>query len=567
MKLQFSQPFRCLFVALTLLFAGCSGGGGGSDDDTPATVPEFVSISGRVSYERIPFSAISDNGLDYINSQVMPARGVSVQLLDADGFVITVTSTDDNGDYTLTFIPSKTLVRVRVFAELSKTSLPSWEVRALDNTAGNAQYVLDGALASSGIADSVRNLHAASGWDNASSSYISARAAAPFAVLDTIYDGLLQITAADNTLRLPELDVFWSPLNNPAQGFLADGDIGSSFYRRFGVDSRIYILGAENQNTDEYDDHVILHELAHYFEDVLSRADTIGGRHNIIESLDMRLAFAEGFANAYSGMVNNDPIYRDSFGVSQNEDFDFSVESNPDSATDNTGWFVESSVHSLLYDFYDDNNEGTDAVNVGFQPIYDVLSSDDYINQTSFTTIFSFADLFRAHSSVDAAAVDSMLAAQSIFGTGPYGDGETNDGGSADNLPVYNELTVNGGPRQVCTGNTFGSGREINKLGNRQFVRFTTMPGAHMITVSRDSGLLPSNPAFVLHRRGQIEVRVPEPDTAAYDMDGNLVSDLRTLGGEPGELEEYMLEVFSRSNIDGDMSTGGDVCLLVTVTT
>ncbi len=560
MKLQFPQLFRYFLFLSVLLLVSCSGGGGGSDSDTP--VPEFVTISGQVSYERIPFSLVLDNGLDYANSQVMPARGVSVQLLDADGLIITVARTDDDGSYALTFVPSNTLVRVRVFAELSKTSLPSWEVRALDNTASNAQYVLDGDLVSSGIADSIRNLHAASGWDNSSTSYTSARAAAPFAVLDTIYDGLLQITAADNTLRLPELDVFWSPLNNPAQGFLADGDIGSSFYRRFGVDSRIYILGAENQNTDEYDDHVILHELAHYFEDVLSRADTIGGSHNVIESLDMRLAFAEGFANAYSGMVNNDPIYRDSFGVSQNEDFDINVELNPDNATDNTGWFVESSIHSLLYDFYDDDNEGLDSLNVGFQPIYDVLSSDEYADQTSFTTIFSFTNLFRGHSSVDSAAVDNLLAAQSIFGVGPYGSGETNDGGSVDNLPVYNELTVNGGSEQVCTGNMFGAGREINKLGNRQFIRFTTAVGEHMITVTHHSGFMPSNPAFVLYRRGQVEVRVPEPNTVAYDTDGDTVSDLRTLGFS----DEYILEVFSRSNVDGDLSTGGDVCFSVTVT-
>ena len=56
--------------------------------------------------------------------------------------------------------------------------------------------------------------------------------------------------------------------------------------------------------TDEYDDHVVVHEWAHYFEANFSRSDSIGGDHASDNVLDIRLAFGEGFGNAYSAMAS-----------------------------------------------------------------------------------------------------------------------------------------------------------------------------------------------------------------------------------------------------------------------
>jgi len=549
--LRFHRIKGLIFVLALLV--GCSGGGSGSS----GPIPEFVTISGTVTYDRVPFNPQALRGLDFNNIEILPARGVSVQLVDVDGFVVAVTSTDDNGQYSLSFVSSNQLVRIRVFAELSKTSLPSWDVKLLDHTSDDAQYVLDGALVSSGIRDSTRDLHAESGWDISSSSYVGARAAAPFAILDSIYTGLQRIVEVDNRFRLDELEVFWSPDNNTASLSFEDGDIGSSFYSN----NQIYLLGQQDSDTDEFDQHVIIHEWAHFIEDVLSRSDTLGGGHNTIESLDVRLAFAEGLANSISGIATDDPIYRDSFGVEQSEDFNIDLEANPDPSTENAGWFVESSIHSLIYDLYDTDNEGADNISLGFQPIYDVLTDSDYINSSALLTIYPFIDHLRAGGAADGAAVDQLLLSQNISGSGIYGVGEFNDGGDSAILPIYIELNVNGAAEQVCTTNNLAA-REINKLGNRRFVRFTTTPGVHTMTVTYSgTGFMPSNPAFVLYRRGQIQVRVPEPDTAAYDIDGDSVMDVRALTIP----DEYVLEVFSRVNVDGDIFTGGDVCFDVSV--
>ena len=62
------------------------------------------------------------------------------------------------------------------------------------------------------------------------------------------------------------------------------------------------ILGDAGVDTDEYDESVIVHEWGHYLPDRSYRATTVlADRHGGGDLLDMRVAFSEGWANAYSG--------------------------------------------------------------------------------------------------------------------------------------------------------------------------------------------------------------------------------------------------------------------------
>jgi hypothetical protein len=567
------------FLALfSILLLACGGGSGGtSDSDTDPSSTEMVEISGRVTYDRITFSSPLNAGLDYSNIQALPARGVSVELVDPGDIVQFVTKTDENGHYRF-LVQSNQDVRVRVIAELNKNTAPAWDIQVRDNTTVDtgglgALYTLDGSLASSGVENSVRNLHAASGWDLGSSNYTSTRAAAPFAILDTLYDAVEVIGAVDGQARLPDLDVFWSPDNVTIRGSIENGEIGSGFFR-INMDNgnnEIFLLGQQNVDTDEFDAHLILHEWAHFLEQTQSRADTPGGGHNIVESQDMRLALSEGFANAFSAIASQNSVYRDSFGVAQNEGFSFDVEANPDpSSGDNAGWFVESSIHSVIYDLVDEVDDGSDSISLGLEPIYNMLIDPNYIDQNSFTSIFSFSEFLKLAPNVNDTAVDNLLAAQNITGSDRYGTGEANDGGFINNLPVYSQLTVDGPAVTVCSTNSLNSGPlETNKLGNRRYIRFTTDAADHTITVSTDlanSDFTPANPAYVLYRRGQTEVRVPEPGTPDFTVDNDSVSQSRALGGFSTPADEFILEVFSRINVDDNTLTGGDVCFNVTVT-
>ncbi len=74
--------------------------------------------------------------------------------------------------------------------------------------ANDALYALDGNSASSGTANSTRNLNAPSGFGT--TSYTGERAAASFAILDAVFRAKeLVLTAAPNT-AFPELQLFWS---------------------------------------------------------------------------------------------------------------------------------------------------------------------------------------------------------------------------------------------------------------------------------------------------------------------------------------------------------------------
>ena len=118
-----------------------------------------------------------------------------------------------------------------------------------------------GSLASTGNrAAQNRDLHAAHGWTG--QSYGETRSAAPFAILDNIYTAIQSFAAVDPNIDFPELEVHWSTRNRSAFGNLSDGSIGSSAYHRDGDSGSIFILGQENVDTDEYDQHIIIHELS-----------------------------------------------------------------------------------------------------------------------------------------------------------------------------------------------------------------------------------------------------------------------------------------------------------------
>lgn len=454
-------------AALAGLVYGCGGGGSGGGDSTPpgggggggGSSGEAATISGKLTFDSVPHNS-STSGLNYNGTVQVPIRGVTVQLLEGTTVVDTDVS-DASGDYSFD-AETGSSYRIRVRAELKQSSTQSWDIEVVDNTNSNAQYVLDTNTFTVSSTTETRDINAASGWGT--SSYTSTRAAAPFNILDRVYVIIQKLQTVDSNLTLDPLVINWSPNNIPQSGNLADGRIGTSFYTQ----DQIYLLGAANTDTDEYDGHVIIHEWGHYFEDNNARSDSIGGSHGGGDRLDMRVAFGEGFGNAWSGIITDDPFYRDSFGANQAQGFSINVESNN---VQNPGWFSEGSVQSILYDIYDGSND--DSAALGLQPIYDVLTGQQR-NTDAFTSIFSFMTYLKDENASDAVALNSLLTGQNInVNVDIWGSNETDNEGQPSVIPVYNELNP-GDTQNVCTISTFGgfgSGDNRNKLGNRKFVR------------------------------------------------------------------------------------------------
>jgi len=465
---------------------------GASDTDlvelTVREAPASVTISGRVQFEFVPRGPIG-TGLDFSGTQVRPIRGATVQAIAAsDGAVLAEAVASENGDYSLT-VPSLTDVFVRVRAELKRTGAPAWDVEVRDNTGNTAVpleqrplYVLDGGTADSGGADSTRNLLAETGWTG--SGYTGPRAAAPFSVLDIIYQAMQLVTGVNPGAQFAPLDAFWSVNNTPnvSTRNLDTGEIGTSFYR--GDLDSLFLLGDANADTEEFDTHVVAHEWGHYYEDVLARADSTGGRHGLDERLDARLAFGEGWGNAVAGMVMSDPQYFDTFfRLTGQTSFGFSVESD---GTFAPGWYNESSVQLILWDLFDAAADGSDGLTLGFAPLHEVLTGPQRVTP-AFTTLFSFIHELKQANPSESAAIDTIVSGQSIDVIGDiWGDSEAgNNPGATDLLPVHAQLQLGSTVTDLCVTRQFDPNEDGNKLGIFRYLRFTvSSTGNYRISVT-----------------------------------------------------------------------------------
>lgn len=539
MPQDFSRLLRsCAALMGVLVLAGCGGGGsggtpsgGGNPPPSPPPSGTTVTVTGRVTFDRLQFQATAGTGLNAAAPVVSPAREVVVEAI-VGGAVSSSTTTDSNGNYSLA-VPANSNAFIRVRAQMLKTgSAPTWNFAVRNNTNSDAMYVLDGDTFATGTANVTRDLHAPSGWTGTTYND-SGRLAAPFAILDTVYHTKQLILGAAASAALPALNLYWSTQNRTDNGIeCSDGDttctdadpfcpdsgnIGTSFYfndpsgqaqdrcpTKQVLPAGIYVLGAYGGgagDTDEFDAHVIAHEFGHYFEDRFSRSDSIGGQHSTGDELDLRVAFGEGWGNAFGAMSLNDPFYRDS-GDGISSDFGFNLETG---TTANEGWFSEASVGEILWDIFDATAESGDNVTLGFAPIYDVMTNEQ-VDTDAFTSIFSFASALRANNAGQSTAIGALLTREAISGSGEFGTGENNDGGDVSFVDVYRDITP-GVLVNVCSTTSASGNAGGNKLGNRQFLRFVKgTSGAVTITVNGVASIAGSTPAqdpdIFVYRRG-----------------------------------------------------------------
>jgi hypothetical protein len=472
-----------------LLLSACSDGGDGNGGASA------VSISGFVRYEFVPPNP-NCQGLDFASTVARPVRGATVQLVDSSNNELARTVTGDDGSYSFADVAANVDVRIRVRAELKRSGSPSWDVEVRDNVVdpddANPPALSDRPIYAivsdfnTGGADVTRDLTARTGWDG--SSYSGTRAAAPFAVLDTIYSAMQLVLNVDPGAAFAPLDAFWS-INNTSFGSEIDvdsGELTTSFYSR-DTDS-LFLLGDASVDTEEFDDHVIVHEWGHYFEDNFSRTDSVGGSHGIGDRLDSRLAFGEGWASALAGIALADPLYCDTGRPGTAEALlALGLE---DGFYDAQGWYDEVSVLRFIYDLWDttdnliDDQTGNEIVggepdngSIGFAPIYDVMTGPQAFTET-FTTIFSFTSELRSMlPPEDQAFLDTQLVREDMTpGFDKWGVGELNDASpdgqqSRDVLPLYVDMPVDGTVVNVCSNDDYDGAGEGNKLASYRYLR------------------------------------------------------------------------------------------------
>ena len=502
-----------------------------------------VILQGRVTYERVPFAATLGSGLDYNAIRREPARGVSVQLLEqGTQFRYASTATDANGNYSVS-VPAGRWITVSVIAEMVRAApqpLPHWNVRVRNDSDANATtYNTFGSPVFSGTGTSSADVNIPAGWDPATRQPNNTRAAAPFAILDTIYRSIQTVLSVEPAAAFPLLTIAWSTTNG----------VGTTFYQDDnGTDGRyISLAGQAGLDIDEYDPHTIAHEFGHYIEDRFSRADSIGGAHSFGDVLDPRVAFGEGFGYAFSAIVLNDPQIRDAIGPGQSNEIYFNVET--DSGT-NEGWYSEGSVQEIIWDLYDSANDGDDTLSLGLAPLWAILTGAQRTTE-SFTTIFQFVAALKAANPAAATQINAIVAGEATVAPTiePYASTETNAAQATpttDVLPIYTNIGTGTGAVTVRSVGNFGI---YNKLSNSRFLRLQSSGAQRVrITATTPDG---RDPDVVVWYRGQ---PIAVGDTASNE---SITVDLGA--------GTYLLETYECGNGDCGGSPGAyDITITVT---
>ena len=476
-----------IFVLATAaaLLTGCGGGGGGDSSNQSGT-GAVVNIFGKVTFDHVPVAITGGTPrLDYVNSVRLPARSIAVALIDSStGAELATAKTTATGDYSMVGPVGKS-VFVRAYAKLLPVNASTTEaVSLLDNTNGDAQWVIDGGTFSAANGNALtKNLNASSGWTGTAYDD-SQRVAGTFAILDTIYTGMQKIIAVDNSASFKKLSVHWSPNNVAASGQLSQGQIGSSFFSTTTsggvvIARDIYLVGKANNDTDEYDQHVVAHEFGHYLQSAFSRDDSIGERHGGRDDrLDMRVAFSEGWGNGWSGFALGNKIYADTSGVSQANGFSFDISAGEKT---NPGWFKEFSVQKVIWDL--------STGSIGFGSVWTAMKAG-FAMSPALTSAHSFANALRVNLPSSLATLNTIFGNQSItVPSDAYGTGETNFGSPtiAEIRPIYTSYGVLGSSSNVCVTNAADSSSAGNKAGEHRYLKLTLPAGTRTFTVARDS--------------------------------------------------------------------------------
>ena len=446
-------PFHLLIVFFIL--TACSGGGGNSSSPGPT-----YEVTGTVTYDFVP---ITSSGLNYNGTIKKPIRNSRIEARSAGRNQILASAvTDETGKFTLNVPQNSGSIYVAVISQMLSPN-----ITIEDNTNGDALY-----LASSSPFDltgdiTLSPLNAPSGWTgtNSNGSYQGARVSAPFAILDSVYTAYQKFLAVRPQIIFPPLKINWSLNNIAVPGDISLGQIGTSHFDG----TELYILGKADSDSDEFDRHIIVHEWGHFIEAKLGRSDSLGGDHGLGEIINMSLAFGEGWGNAISGIVlEPDITYRDSFGPRQQAiAVSFSLENGSDVRP---GWFSEASVQQIIFDIYDQSSDGADNINLGLGPILDVMLGPQK-NTPALTSIFSFISGLKTLNPGSIGRIDTLVASKSIDPVqDSFGGGETNDGGEASALPLYNSLPLNNSPVSVSL---LGRGIRMNQAHNHRYFEFT----------------------------------------------------------------------------------------------
>ncbi len=296
-----------------------------------------VAVSGSFQYRDRDYTGSGFTG----TTTDRPIRAAEVEILRASDAALLGSGLTDpgTGAFSIGGIPSGETVQARVYARRAGSGI---NAAVLNNSSANAVYT---ALSPS-IDTSATT---------AFGTVVLTGAAAPaFNLFDCAVKSFQYQATVDADLPAlpPLLRIYWQ----------AGTSTGTFFTRPLNA---IFLLGT-SADPDEFDDDIVLHEIGHWVAYNFSKDDTLGGPHSVVDQLDPRTSWSEGWAHYWSATVRrffgseyaSPQTQVDNFG-SGNSVFDIEGPSFSALAIMATN---ELAVAAVLWDITDPANEAFDLL-------------------------------------------------------------------------------------------------------------------------------------------------------------------------------------------------------------
>ena len=332
-------------LSLTLFISSCGGISSGvntaaapdsateiSNCNSGFTYSPGTSVSGTARFRKRGFAITTSGGnvtsirLDAVIPTQLPIKFAEVRVTDSNSNVVQCGITDATGQIkaidgvsTLKLPNNAGQFLIQVLARSNRTfyfaskgvSIPI-DVAVKEDIYSNAVYDIATTVTSNGSSGAtISSIALVAQADEALSSSIEGGAF-------NIYNNWIttvgylgnNTTSASVSCLSDSLDIFWKAGFNPYQYVFPNATPATlqtvSFYLR-GY-NELYVNGGRvgnvtAQDTDHFDDAVILHEIGHHIESVCGVADSPAGPHSAQDRIDPRLAWSEGFGNFFGGHI------------------------------------------------------------------------------------------------------------------------------------------------------------------------------------------------------------------------------------------------------------------------
>lgn len=269
---------------------------------TPKNKGDAITITGATLVTDTPDAYSSPNNVTHPDPN--PIRFAEVQVTDSSGAIVQCAETTNSGSFSFQLPSGGATYTVSVMSRSNNSSNTAY---VLSDPYNNTVYKISTTVTASG-SPTPRLVATVSTTGGA------------FNILDQIYKAqyFMRTTTAGCSgtysdcnpfVSAPRVTVFWTLGLTPST--YSGGTGGISFYGSpDGTDSMrgLYILGGINGDVDKsdmdhFDNSVIIHEYGHFIEDNYSKMDSPGGSHNGNSIIDPRLAWGEGWADFFQGVV------------------------------------------------------------------------------------------------------------------------------------------------------------------------------------------------------------------------------------------------------------------------